>query len=204
MGRCTALYSNSAQERILRTTVELSGDVLYLTFPDGRWHNLPLHGCTYAVADAACLQRFVRHLDLEGGFGRMDLITPPDRGAIAPRAACLPRVPAEAAVVETVAWEAVVDWLSSGGRLSGRTVAELARLACVATPQFAVVIGELAAKVATEMIWEQCGPMRDSGGAPNLLRPLQEAARTSSRAADALIAALAATATLRRARSRRR
>src|SRR5690606_36253825 len=123
--------------------------------------------------------------------------------AIAPRAARLPGVPEGAEVVETAVWEALADWLHTSGRLSGRTVAELARLACVATPQFAVEIGELAAAVAADMIWERCGPMRDSGGMRNLLRPLQEAAQRSPRAADALMAALAATAALRRSRHRR-
>ena len=124
---------------------------------------------------------------------RADLITPPDEGAIAPRGARLPAAPDSAAVVDASEWDALADWLRSGGRLGGRTVAELARLACIASPQFAVVIGEVAAKVAAEMIWEDRGPMRRSANMRHSLRPLQEAARANPRAADALVAALAVT-----------
>lgn len=198
MGRCTALYSNALQAPAPRTEVELARDELFLRFPDGRWSHVALHGCHVSVSDAACSQRFVRCLALDSERARLDLITPPDRGAIAPRAAGLPGVSHDAAVVETSSWEALADWLLSGGRLAGRTVAELARLACVATPQFAVVIGQLAARVAAEMIWDRCGPMRDSGGMPNALRPLAEAARSSARAADAFMAARAAASVLHR------
>lgn len=198
MGRCTALYSNALQAPAPRTEVELARDELFLRFPDGRWSHVALHGCHVSVSDAACSQRFVRCLALDSERARLDLITPPDRGAIAPRAAGLPGVSHDAAVVETSSWEALADWLLSGGRLAGRTVAELARLACVATPQFAVIIGQLAARVAAEMIWDRCGPMRDSGGMPNALRPLAEAARSSARAADAFMAARAAASVLHR------
>lgn len=192
MGKCTALYPSPLPAPALRTQVELARDDLFLSFPDGRWERVPLHGCCFRAGDAACRQRFVRHLALENGWLRIDLITPPERGAIAPRAAGLPDAPRDAAVVETTTWDVLADWLHSGGRLAGRTVADLARLACVATPQFAVVIGELAARVAAELIWERCGPMRGSGGMANALGPLVEAARTSPRAADALMAARAA------------
>jgi hypothetical protein len=182
-----------------RTQVELARDDLFLSFPDGRWQRVALHGCRFRVGDAACQQRFVRRIALESERERADLITPPELGAIAPRAAGVPGVAQDAAVVETSCWETLADWLLSGGRLAGRTVAELARLACVATPQFAVIIGGLAARVACEMSWERCGPMRGSGGKPgDALRPLAEAARTSPRAADALMAARAAAAALRR------
>lgn len=181
-----------------RTEVELSRDELFLRFPDGRWQHVALHGCRVMVSDAACSQRFVRRLALDSEHAHLDLITPPERGAIAPRVAGLPGVSQDAAVVETSSWEALADWLLSSGRLAGRTVAELARLACVATPQFAVTIGQLAARVAAEMIWDRCGPMRDSGGMPNALRPLAEAARSSPRAADAFMAARAAASVLHR------
>lgn len=193
MGKCTALYSNSLPAPARRTQVELARDDLFLSFPDGRWERMHLHGCCFRAGDAACSQRFVRHLVLENGWLRIDLITPPERGAIAPRAAGIPSAPRDAAVIEPGAWEVLADWLHSGGRLAGRTVADLARLACVATPQFAVIIGELAARVAAELSWERCGPMRGSGGIINALAPLVDAARTSPRAADALMAARAAT-----------
>jgi hypothetical protein len=118
------------------------------------------------------------------------MITPPDQGAIAPRALRLPAVPDDVAILEVNAWEAVFDWLRKGCRLAGRTVRELANLACIATPQFAIAIGEWAAHVAREMTWENGGPMR--GGGVDLrfsLRPLEEAARKSPRAQDALVAA---------------
>ena len=198
MGRCTALYSNAMLAPAPRTEIELARDELFLRFPDGRWQRVALHGCRASVSDAACSQRFVRRLALDSESAHLDLITPPERGAIAPRAAGLPGVSHDAAVVETSSWEALADRVLSSGRLAGRTVAELARLACVATPQFAVSIGQLAARVAAEMIWDRCGPMRDSGGMPNALRPLAEAARSSPRAADAFMAARAAAAVLHR------
>lgn len=118
------------------------------------------------------------------------MITPPETGAIAPRALGLPGVPDDVAIVEIDEWDAVLDWLHGHCRLSGRTVRELAQLACIASPQFAIAIGEWAARVAAEMTWENRGPMR--GGAVDLrfsLRPLEEAARRSPRAQDALVAA---------------
>lgn len=205
MGRCTALYSSGTRGPAPRTRLELARDTLLLTFPDGRLQSIALHGCRFRMGDAACDRRFVRHLILEKELPclRVELITPPDEGAIAPRAAGLPVASSQAAVVESAVWETLVEWMRGGGRLGGRTVAELARLCLVATPQFAVVIGEIAAQVAVEAIWEQRGPMRDSGGVVCSLRPLEEAARTSPRAADALMAALAALAMLRRAGRRR-
>jgi hypothetical protein len=183
--------------------LELERDLLLLTMPDGRWRGVSLNGARFAVTDAACAQRFVRHLSIavtddRGDDDRVDLITPPDEGAIAPRAARLPGVPDEAAVVDVDVWEAAVDWLRGGGRLGGRSVAELARLACIATPQFALAIGEWAAQVAVEMIWERSGPMRGGADLRHALHALQVAARTSPRAADALVAALACSAALRR------
>lgn len=184
-----------------RTNVELGGDILVLVFPDGRWQSMPLHGCRFSISDASCSQRFVRQLDIENsrrlGDEHVTLITPPDVGAIAPRAARVPLSPKHAAVVEIAAWEAVVDWLRGGGRLGGRTLTELARLACIASPQFAVALGEYAAKMAVEMTWDQGGPMRASGSVRNMLLPLHEAARHSQRAADTLVAALAALAGMR-------
>lgn len=205
MGRRSALYTRPKPTHVPHARVELERDLLFITMPDGRWRNLTLNGCSFVAGDARRTHRFVRHLSifLSADRERADLITPPDEGAIAPRGARLPEAPAGAAVVRPSEWDAVADWLSSGGRLGGRTVAELARLARIATPQFAVVIGEVAAKVAAEMIWEKCGPMRGSADMRHSLRPLQEAAREHPRAADALVAALAATAVMRSSRRRR-
>jgi hypothetical protein len=202
MGRRSALYTRPEPTRVARARVELERDLLFITMPDGRWRNLTLNGCTFVAGDATRTHRFVRHLSIILAGERADLITPPDEGAIAPRGARLPEAPEGAAVVDPSEWDAVADWLSSGGRLGGRTVAELSHLACIATPQFAVIIGEIAAKVAAEMIWEKSGPMRGGADMRHSLRPLQEAARTHPRAADALVAALAATAMMRSSRRR--
>ena len=157
---------------------------------DGRKRRVVLDGIQFEIRDAASASRFVRHLSLHHGSDRIDLITPPDEGSIAPRAARMPEVPKNVVIIDGAAWEVVADWLRSGGRLNGRTVAELACLACVASPRFAVIIGEWAAEVAHEMNWERNGPMRASGDARHTLRPLVEAAARSVRAADALVAAL--------------
>jgi len=194
MVRCRALYSK-AHARVARARVELEQDVLYLRTADGRLQSLVLNGARFAVRDATRAQRFVRHLKLYLVEGRADLITPPDEGAIAPRAAQLPVAPDGAVVVHAYAWDAVVDWLRGGGRLGGRTIAELARLAAVATPQFAITLGEWAAQVAMELTWERRGPMRTCGSdVIGSLRPLEEAARVHPSAADALIAALSRSA----------
>lgn len=161
--------------------------------PDGRSRTLFLNGSRFAVRDAACSQRFVRHLKLYLRGERADLITPPDEGSIAPRAAQLPGVPDDSLIVDRAAWEAVADWMAGGGRLGGRSIAELARLACVATAQFALVLGEWAAQVAIEMSWERRGPMRVAGDVRHSLRPLELAAGHNPRAAEALVAALSHT-----------
>ncbi|WP_428262520.1 hypothetical protein [Haliangium sp.] len=193
MRRCTALYSKSHRSPTPRTRFALHFDDLLLTFPDGRWQQLHLHGCRTSVADATRERRFVRHMSLRMVSAQVDLITPPEQGAIAPRAAGLPVAPAEAGVVDDDAWETLADWMISGGRMGRRTVAELAHLARVATPYFASVIGAHAARVAAELVWERCGPMRDSGGDLGAaLEPLVRAAECSPRAADALVAARSA------------
>ena len=198
MARCAPLYSHAATERFRRARVELAGDTIFLTSPDGRQRNLRLHGCHFRTLDATCSQRFVRQLILRWpshhGIARVDLITPPDQGTIAPRVARLPSAPDDAAVLEAPAWDAIAGWLARGGRIASHTVAELARLACIATPHFARALGEIAARAAAELLWEDCGPMRGSGGVRNPLRPFEEAARHSPRAADALLAALSVTA----------
>jgi hypothetical protein len=187
----TPLYKRAPRTRPPRARVELEGDVLRIGLADGRWRNLTLDGARFAVRDAACTHRFVRHLKLYLVDGRADVITPPDEGAIAPRAAQLPGVPEDAIIVEAGEWEMVVDWMLSGGRMGGRTIAELARLCRIASAQFAITVGEWAARVALDAAAEQGGPMR-SGCDPKVsLRPLEEAASRSPRAAEALLAALA-------------
>lgn len=181
----------------VRTRVEIGGGELYLTLPDGREQAFSLEGADLAVGDATFTQRFVRHLHLETGFSELDLITPPEQGAIAPRAAQLPRAPDGAGVVERQAFDVLVEWLLGGGRLGGRTIEDLARVSRLASPAFAMVIGERAGQLALEGTWPYGGPMR--GGAigddvRRQLHPFEVAARDSERAGEALVAALAACA----------
>ena len=167
------------------------------------------------------LRRFVRMLVLEResantNHSRRDredrtvyLITPPDQGAVAPSVVSVPEAPSDAAVVEPRAWEALADWISNGGRLAACSIAELARLATIATPHFAVLIGEVAAQRAIEHLWSELGPLRmgfdpsDSQYLDIALQPLSDAARHSPRASEALVSALshAAGAARRRRRS---
>ena len=189
--------------------ISLDADAISLTLSSGHTRHHALDGCAVVTADAACRRRFVKMLILERvaanvsyfvAAERLTLITPPDRGAIAPNAARLPVAPGDAVVVETEEWEALTRWLAGGGRLSSCSVVELARLAAIASPQFAVVIGEVAAEIALESVWELGGPLRGQGSLADSLRPLYDSARRSPRAADALIAALARTAVMPRVR----
>ena len=178
----------------LRTLVEIGPDRLFLALPDGRARELALSGAELTVGDAPFAQRFVRHLHLVAHAGATDLITPPEEGSLAPRAAQRPRAPDDAAIVERGAFDTLLVWLAAGGRLGGCTIAELAALARVATPSFAVVVGERAGQLAVETVWQHGGPMRGGDTGDDVrrrLRPLEEAARTSERAAEALVAALA-------------
>jgi hypothetical protein len=204
MPRSTALYRDDSLVPMPRASVQLDQDELVLGLADGAWRRVCLDGASVGVADAAYHRRFVRMLSVERGAERADLITPPDHGAIAPRVARLPLAPVDCAVVDDPVWEIVVDWVISGGRIAGRTVAELARLATIATPQFALVLGELAAQAAIDMVWEHAGPLRGGADVVHSLLPLHEAARTSVRAADALVAALSVCAAVRMAYGRRR
>jgi hypothetical protein len=171
--------------------VELEPGGFRLREPDGRAHAL---SCSVrcSLTDAASSRRFVRLLRLDGPGVAFAIVTPPEEGAIAPRAARLPLAPEDAAVVDDDAFDALHDWIASRGRLGGRTVDELARLAPLASVALAVTIGEVAGQVARELGWGGSGPMRGSGlVARALLRPLELAARDSERAHDALTAALA-------------
>ncbi len=185
----------------MRTRVEIGGGELFLTLPDGRARAFALEGADLAVGDATFTQRFVRHLHLETGYGELDLITPPEQGAIAPRAAQLPSAPDDAGVVDRAAFDTLVEWLLGGGRLGGRTIEDLARLSRLASPAFAVVIGERAGQLAIEGTWPYGGPMRGGalgGDLRRRLQPLEAAARDSERAGEALVAALSACAGERR------
>lgn len=187
--------SEQPPRRSARSVVEIERNRLHVGLPDGARRTIELQWVSFSVRDASAAQRFVRELSLECPSGTICFMTPPEDGAIAPRALGLPPAPSEALVLTPTMWDTLLDWLRGGGRLSGRTIGELARLARMATSPFAVAIGEVAARVAREMTWERSGPMRSSAVDPReLLRPLEEAARDSARAADALIAALAARA----------
>ena len=192
MGRSSALYRDDTMRPSPRTEVTVEGSELALHLPDGRWRQLQLDGTSNLIGDATCRRRFVRMVTIERLGESTALITPPELASIAPRAAHLPAAPDDAMVVETSAWEAVADWIASGGRLAGRTIDELARLACIASAPFAVTIGEVCAQVARDLARLARGPLRGVHDALEWLRPLQIAARSSPRAEEALVAALAA------------
>jgi hypothetical protein len=99
-------------------------------------------------------------------------------------------------------WEALAEWLMCGGRFAARTVADLARLASIATPQFAALIGEVAAQRAIELVWVAAGPLRGITDLEAALQPLTDAARSSPRVAEALVSALAHAAGASRRRRR--
>jgi hypothetical protein len=196
-----ALYKDETRP-LPRAEVVLEPGVLTLTMPGGDVRAIGLDGCAAMTADAASRRRFVRMLIVDHADARLVIITPPDRGSIAPRAIRLPEAPPDAAVIENAAWDALVDWLMSGGRLTACSVAELARLVQIASPQFATIIGEVAARVALETVWESAGPWRGGVDLDHALRPLVDAARYSVRAAEALVAAHAVASVLRPRRRR--
>ena len=205
MGR-TALYRDASAVRSARAEIQLEPDAVQLVMPDGRARRHTLDGCTAAQLDgyvaARDARRFVRMLILERGHERYAMITPPDQGAVAPTVLRLPEAPAEAAVIDAAAWDALSEWVMGGGRLGGCSIADLARLAAIATPQFAVVIGEVCAQRALELAWGAAGPLRKGGDLDVALQPLFEAARSSQRAAEALVSALAHAAGAGRRRRR--
>jgi hypothetical protein len=174
-----------------RVRLELDAAALYLFGGDGSWERVSLEGAVATACDAACASRFVRHVSIRTQNRCLDLITAPEQGAIAPRAARLPGVPGAALIIDGGVLDTATQWIRSGGGLGGRTISELARLACIATSQFAIVLGECIAHAAAEITWERVGPMRGGGVFVHMLRPLEEAARDSQRAGEALVAALA-------------
>jgi len=198
MGR-TALYRDPVPFRSARAEIQLDPDVLILAMPDGRPRRYALDG--YAVTcldgymrariDVRWERRFVRMLVLERDQAWHAIVTPPEHGAVAPNVVRVPEAPADAAIVDVHAWEPLADWLMSGGRLSGCSITDLARLAEIATSPFAVLIGEVAAQRALEQMWVTHGPLRGSFDVESALFPLAAAARRSPRGSEALVAARA-------------
>lgn len=203
MGR-TALYRDPVPWRPPRAEVHLDGDALILWMPDGRCRRHSLDGCTGAVVDGFVaggeVRRFVRMLVIDP---TLVLITPPDQGAVAPYVVRVPEAPPEAAILDVRPWEALADWVLGGGRLGACAIAELARLAAIATSSFAALIGEVAAQRALELRWVARGPLRGSAiDVEAALAPLAQEAKHSARAAEALVSALAHAAGARRYRRR--
>jgi hypothetical protein len=200
MGR-TALYRDIEPWMPPRAEVQLDSDMLWLRMHDGRIRRHALHGCEPFTVDGCYVtreqRRFVRMLVLDVDTV---IITPPDRGAVAPIVVPVPEAPTTAWIIEAHAWDVLADWVCSGGRLGACSIVDLARLATIASVQFASLIGEVAAQRALELRWATRGPLR---GGPELeiaLQPFVDAARTSPRAAEALIAAFAHAAGVRRRR----
>ena len=194
MGR-TALYRDPIPFTTARADIQLDADALIVHTPDGRMRRYALDGCAASAVDGCRSRndferRFVRMLVLERDSDRTVMITPPEHGAVAPNVLRLPEAPADAAVVETTAWEAISDWILGGGRLAACAIADLARLATVATSSFAALIGEVAAQRALELAWSHRGPLRSGMDLDTSLQPLVDAARTSPRAGEALVSAL--------------
>jgi hypothetical protein len=218
----TALYRDPVPFRPARAEVHLGPDTLALQLSDGRYRRCVLDGCTPAMTDGyvdariddplgllprslnpgRSERRFVRMLILERGSQRDVIITPPDQGAIAPSVVRVPEAPAEAVIVDARPWDSLAEWILGGGRFAGCSIADLSRLAAIATPQFAVLIGEVAAQRALELLWMAAGPRRSGFDIEYAQQPLTEAARHSSRAAEALVAALAHAAGATRRRRR--
>jgi hypothetical protein len=204
----TALYRDLAVFRPARAEVQLDPDALLLRMPDGWTRRHELDGVAATTSDGFVAggvlgqRRFVRMLLLDREDERNVVITPPDQGAVAPNVVRVPEAPAGCAIVDTRAWEALAEWLLGGGRLGACSIADLARLASIATPQFAVLIGEVAAQRAIELAWAAGGPLRGGQDIESALQPLVDAARTSPRASEALISALAHAAGVTRRRRR--
>lgn len=205
MGR-TALYRDVVPWPA-RAEVHLDADIVLLRLPDGRMRRLLLDGSTAATMDGVVVaargdleRRFVRMLVLELAHEIATIITPPDEGTVAPHVVRLPEAPRDAVIVDRTAWDALSDWVLGGGRLSALAIDDLARLVTIATPPFAVLIGEVAAERALELAWATRGPLRGGAELEVALAPLTDAARHSARAAEALVSALAHAAGARRRR----
>ncbi len=156
-----------------------------------------LSGCDFGLSDARYHHRFVRHLQISRRFGlgtaRLDLITDPRLGMIAPRAARLLDLTEATAIITAAQLATVTRWLDGNRRLLGLSISDLARLSSVASVVFAVAIGERAADLTTQMSWERGLPLRSSPftNSRALLSPFEQQAAHSERAHLALMAALA-------------
>lgn len=210
MGR-TALYRDPVPFRPARAELQLDPDALVVRMPDGRsrWYALDgtsavaTDGFVAARIDARWERRFVRMLILESErAGSVVIITPPDQGAVAPNVVRVPEAPAEAAIVDATAWDALSEWMLGGGRLAACSIDDLARLATISSTQFAMLIGEVAAQRALELVWATRGPLRGGSDLESALQPLVDAAGVSPRAAEALVSALAHAAGASRRRRR--
>ena len=209
MGR-TALYFDPVPAPAARAEVQLDADALVLVMPGGGTRRQTLDGVAASISDGFVARpvarrvqrRFVRMLILERDGEQSAVITPPDLGAVAPNVVRLPEAPPGAAIVDAPAWDALAEWLVGDGRLGAMSIADLARLACIATPQFAVLIGEVAAQRAVELVWIATSPLRGGSDIETALAPLARAAKDSPRAAEALVSALAYAAGARRRRRR--
>ena len=185
--------------RPARAEIQLDSDTLILVMPGGWMRRQTLDGVLATTSDGYVAhpldtrgaRRFVRMLILERAGERNVVITPPDQGAVAPNVVRVPEAPHGSAVVDARAWEALSEWLLGGGKLASCSIADLARLACISTPQFAVLIGEVAAQRALELAWVSSGPLRGGSDLESALLPLVVAAKDSPRAAEALVSALA-------------
>lgn len=193
-------------------TVHLEADVLVLELPNGWTQRHVLDGMNVEIVDGyksvqrgggRIERRFVRMLELERGGRKVVLVTPPEQGTIAPNIVRIPEAPHDAPILASPTWEAVAEWLIGGGRLGALAVADLARLACIATPQFAAILGEVAARRALDLVWVASGPLRGVHDLDAALQPLSDAARHSTRAAEALVAALAHAAGITKRKLRR-
>lgn len=213
----TGLYREPVPYKPERANVQLEPDALILAMPDAGVRRHALDGVQATIADGfvaersargseptisltsrarapivpRVLRRFVRMLVLERESERVVVITPPDQGSVAPNVVYLPEAPADAAIVDERAWDALAEWLLGGGRLAACSIADLARLACIASPQFAALIGEVAAQRALELVWATAGPLRGGQDLDSALQPLADAAKHSTRASEALVSALA-------------
>lgn len=200
MGR-TGLYRDLEPWMPPRAEVQLDGDLVWLRMPDGRVRRHDLDGCEPYVVDGCYVtrdeRRFVRMLVLDEPT---TIITPPDRGAVAPLVVPVPEAPGDAWIVENAPWDVLAEWVLGGGRLGACSIAELARLVTIASPHFASLIGEVAAQRALELVWSSRGPLRGATDLEHALQPFVDAARRSQRAAEALFCALAHAAGARRRR----
>ena len=72
-------------------------------------------GTDLAIVDKRRERRFVRMLVLESDCALTIVITPPDRGAVAPNVINLPEAPGHAVIVDERGWEALSEWMPSVG-----------------------------------------------------------------------------------------